>query len=189
MTRISMIEKARRLSRTGSNISGDIIVDWLNEAMRQFVIDAGGITEVLDVPFTGNYISTPQGFFSLHHLFIARNELRKGAMTMLSDSDIEGTPSLYFVSGGKILFDRKSPSPGLTARLIYDRFPVELSTDSDVPELPEKAHLALVYLAASKLCEENFEYDEASRNLANYRNEIQRYNIDEANANPSIFGR
>ena len=77
----------------------------------------------------------------------------------------------------------------ISAKLIYDRFPKDLALDTDSPELPEKAHLALVYLAASKLSEENFEYDEASRNLANYRNEIQRYNIDQANANPSIFGR
>jgi len=185
----NMIEKARRLSRTGTNVPNEVVTDWLNEAMRQFVIDAGGITEVLDVPFTGNQIATPQGFFALHHLFIARNELKKGSLTMLSKSDIEGTPELYFVSGGKILFNRKASSPGLTAKLIYDRFPKDLVLDTDSPELPEKAHLALVYLAASKLSEENFEYDEASRNLANYRNEIQRYNIDQANANPSIFGR
>mgnify|MGYP000963981250 CR=1 FL=1 len=189
MTLTRMIEKARRLSRTGANIPDSVVTDWLNEAMRQFVIDAGGITETLDVPFTGNQIATPSGFFSLHHLFIARNALKRGAMTILCDSDIEGTPTAYFVSAGKILFDRKVKSPGLTARIIYDRFPLELGSAEDAPELPEKAHLALVYLAASKLSEENFEYDEASRALANYRNEVQRYTVDQANANPSIFGR
>jgi hypothetical protein len=116
-----MIEKARRLSRTGTNIPNEVVADWLNEAMCQFVIDAGGITEVLDVPFTGNQIATPQGFFTLHHLFIARNELKKGSLTMLSESDIEGTPELYFVSGGKILFNRKASAPAY-AKLIYDRF-------------------------------------------------------------------
>jgi hypothetical protein len=189
MTLKSMIEKARRLSRTGASVSDDVVADWLNEAMRQFVIDAGGITETAEAPITGNYVATPEHFFSLHHLFIGRNELKRGSMQILADNDVEGTPARFFVSAGKILFDRKVSSPGLTCRMVYDRFPQELSEDTDVPELPEKAHLALVYLAASKLSEENFEYDEATRSLANYRNEIQRHTIDEANANPSIFGR
>jgi hypothetical protein len=184
-----MIEKARRLSRTGASVSDDVVADWLNEAMRQFVVDAGGITETAEALITGNYVATPEHFFSLHNLFIGRNELKRGTLAILADSDVEGTPSRYFLSAGKILFDRRCPSPSLTCRMIYDRFPRELESDTDVPELPEKAHLALVYLAASKLSEENFEYDEATRSLANYRNEIQRYTIDEANANPSIFGR
>lgn len=189
MTLNHMIEKARRLSRTGTSIADDVVKDWLNEAMRQFVIDAGGITEVGVSTIIGNSIATPEHFFSLHHLFIARNELRRGSLHILAEGDIEGTPSLYFLSGGKILFDRKVASPGMSCKLIYDRFPVELVEAADTPELPEKAHLALVYLAASKLSEENFEYDEATRALANYRNEIQRYTIDQSNANPSIFGK
>ncbi|MHB9152948.1 MAG: phage adaptor protein [Spirochaetales bacterium] len=184
-----MIEKARRLSRTGASISDEVVADWINEAMRQFVIDAGGITEVGEVTIIGNSVTVPEHFFSLHHLFIGRNELRRGSMQILANADIEGTPSLYFLSAGKILFDRKCSSPGIPCRIIYDRFPVELVAEIDSPELPEKAHLALVYLAASKLSEENFEYDEATRALANYRNEIQRYTLDEANANPSIFGK
>jgi hypothetical protein len=184
-----MIEKARRLSRTGASITDDVVKDWLNEAMRQFVIDAGGITEAGDTLLVGNSIIVPVHFFSLHHLFIARNELRRGSLHILAEGDIEGTPSLYFLSGGKILFNRKVASPGVMCKLIYDRFPVELTDPSDSPELPEKAHLALVYLAASKLSEENFEYDEAARALANYRNEVQRYTIDQSNANPSIFGK
>lgn len=184
-----MIEKARRLSRTGASISDEIVKDWINEAMRQFVIDAGGITEVAESTIIGNSVTVPEHFFSLHHLFIGRNELRRGSMQILANADIEGTPSLYFLSAGNILFDRKCIAPGLSCRMIYDRFPVELSGETDIPELPEKAHLALAYLAASKLSEENFEYDEATRTLANYRNEIQRYTLDQSNANPSIFGR
>lgn len=184
-----MIEKARRLSRTGASISDEIVKDWINEAMRQFVIDAGGITEVIELPLSGNSVTVPEHFFCLHHLFIGRNELKRGSMQILANADIEGTPALYFLSAGKILFDRKCSSPGMSCRIIYDRFPVELALETDIPELPEKAHLALAYLAASKLSEENFEYDEATRALANYRNEIQRYLQDQSNANPSIFGK
>lgn len=189
MTLKSMIEKARRLSRTGSSVGDEVVKDWINEAMRQFVIDAGGVTETVEAAITGNYVPTPEHFFSLHHLFIARNELKRGSMQILADNDVEGIPTRFFLSERKILFDRKVSSSGMMCRLIYDRFPIELSDDADVPELSEKAHLALVYLAASKLSEENFEYDEATRALANYRNEIQRYTIDQSNANPSIFGR
>ena len=169
-----MIEKARRLSRTGASVSDEIVQDWINEAMRQFVIDAGGITEVGELTIVGNSAAVPEHFFSLHHLFIGRNELRRGSMQILANADIEGTPALYFLSAGKILFDRNCSAPGLPCRIIYDRFPAELIEETDIPELPEKAHLALAYLAASKLSEENFEYDEATRALANYRNEIQR---------------
>jgi len=185
----NMIEKARRLSRTGASVSDEIVKDWINEAMRQFVIDVGGITEVGELIIIGNSVTVPEHFFSLHHLFIGRNELRRGSMQILANADIEGTPEKYFLSASKILFDRKCSSPGMSARIIYDRFPVELALETDIPELPEKAHLALAYLSASKLSEENFEYDEATRALANYRNEIQRYLQDESNANPSIFGK
>jgi hypothetical protein len=189
MTLKAMIEKARRLSRTGASVSDEVVKDWINEALRQFVIDAGGITDVAEINLVGNSVAAPEHFFSLYHLFIGRTELRRGSMQILANADIEGTPSLYFLSASKILFDRKSPASGLPCRIIYDRFPLELVNDTDVPELPEKAHLALVYLASSKLSEENFEYDEATRALANYRNEIQRYSQDQANANPSIFGK
>lgn len=182
-----LIETARRLSRTSDSVADSVVIAWINEGLRQYVVDAGGLSDVYDTTFTGASVALPYNFYRLNRVRVGTRVLKKGDADMLVDNDIEGLPSQYYIAGNTMHFDRSVGTTTTSIRIVYERFVSPLASVSDYPEFPESSHVAIAYFAASKLAEENFEYEEAKRLYANYRNETTRALVNRGNTNTSIF--
>jgi len=72
----------------------------------------------------------------------------------------EGTPASYRVIGNEIVFDA-IPDERIVLELVYVRNPPEMVMGTDVPELPESLHEAMVFWAVHSFQRNQQSYDKA----------------------------
>lgn len=93
-----------------------------------------------------------------------------------------GTPAYYATIYGTI---RLYPTPTEQGRcyMAYMEVPDVPSSDDASPAIPQQAHTALVYYAASKLSEEVFDTERAGRYWSHYMTDVNKVRAQIANIN------
>lgn len=144
------------------------VKNWINEGQRFIYLqtdlrggeDAQDYTTVAGTPslaLPSDFLRTVSLFESADHIPIYFMDLRA-----YDDApEASGKPTSYTISGSTALL-YPTPDAAYAIELRYYRLPVDLSVDSDEPELPEQYRHLLVRYALIRAFERENDYDAAN---------------------------
>lgn len=151
---------------------------------------SGAQTWVSNLP-QDTFVETdlPSNFLRLTHVEWDGIPLREAPWGLFISPETHGTPTHYAIKNKKI---RVYPAPSSQDmfHVWYNGVETDLAVDgtadsTDCP-LPTEVHMGPVYFAASKLCEENHEFQKSILFMRDFLDSAIEYRLRESNANPAL---
>lgn len=185
--------------KQGNTATGDSIV--LSAPTTKTYVDAleilglGAGTTTGSTSITGDfptdctkYVTLPSDAVSVERVEWDYNELIQTSLEYVQSSEAQGDPTHYAVRGRRIYL---VPSPDEQDRfeVWYRGLPtaIDFDVDTDVPsEIPEQYQEAVVWLTATYLAYEQFDYEIGDRCERRYLDIMRRYRQDYANYTTTI---
>jgi hypothetical protein len=171
----------------------DPLVDWINAAMVEFC-------EAYDWPFletigTANTVALneqlvlPTNFMKLRKARVVAQgatsyfgaalryipQIQSEEEEPKSNALVFGEPYQYTLVGTDFMILYPVPNLVYTIRLDYEKFPVDLVADVDVPDIPSKYHYTLVEGAAVRALQAESEEDRAQVARSIFEDSIDRH--------------
>jgi hypothetical protein len=133
----------------------------------------------------------PSDFLRMTNVEWDKESLDVAPFDIFSSPQTHGTPRYYGVKGDKI---RLYPSPAsqFEFHIWYkgqeaDLTETDTTDDATTSPLPASVHMAPVYYAAAKLCEEKHEFAKAVQYMRNFFSIVREYRLRESNANWALW--
>jgi hypothetical protein len=171
----------------------DPLVDWINAAMTEFC-------EAYDWPFldtignvntvaSNDELTLPTDFLKMRKARIVAQGATQYFRSPLkyipylqsedeepkSNAPVFGEPYQYTLVGTDFMILFPIPNLIYTVRINYDKFPVDLVADVDVPDIPSKYHYTLVEGAAVRALQAESEEDRAQTARSIFEDSIDRH--------------
>ncbi len=161
---------------SGVQIQDSDIINWINDAMRQFVVSNDGLFEKVDtlgvVPGTQEY-ALPVDLLLLQSISYkdtsdtAYRKLKGYSAAEFNEyidgwsgTDVTGTPTCYQIFAKNIvLFPVPDHTKADAIKIYYNRIPALVSLPSDTPELPELYHQTIVKYCLTQAYELDEDWD------------------------------
>lgn len=169
----------------------DPLVDWINAAMHEFVdaypwpfldIIGNANTAISDdvLPMPANFLKLSKArIVTKGATPLTRTKLKYIPYTQSEDEEpkaiISGEPYQFTLVGTDFMILYPIPDAVYTVRLNYEKSPVDLAGDGDVPDIPVRYHYTLVEGAAVRALQAESEEDRAATTRGIFEDSIDRH--------------